>query len=157
MRRFAAFAMLAAFVIASPAFAADPVIGTWKLDVTKSTFALGPAPIAMTRVYSESNGLYELKITTTASDGKITSGEVVYREGKEERQPDSDPEVTVLAAKKIDNNTWDFDVKHGGKVTGHVHRVVSPDGKTLTVHNSRTSDSPEGRKSGDETLVFEKQ
>ncbi len=31
-------------------------------------------------------------------------------------------------AKKIDANTWDFDLKKDGKVVGHVHRVVSADG-----------------------------
>ena len=54
----------------------------------------------------------------------------------------------------IDSNTWDFDLKKGGKVVGHVHRVVSADGKTLTVHNTGTQVS--GAK-GDQTLVFDKQ
>ena len=57
-------------------------------------------------------------------------------------------------AKKIDANTWDLELKRDGKVIGHVHRVVSADGKTLAVHNS--GELLGGRK-GDETLVFEKQ
>jgi hypothetical protein len=154
MKKLIPLAALAAFVIASPVFAADPVVGTWKLNVTKSKFSSAQAPTAITRVYSESKGLYALDITTTGSDGKITSIHVVYREGKEEKQPSSGPEITVLAAKRLDNNTWDFDVKQGGKVTGHVHRVVSADGKTLTVHNSGTLVGGTG---GDETLVFDKQ
>ena len=41
-----------------------------------------------------------------------------------------------------------------GKAVGHVHRVVSADGKTLTVKNSGAKLS--GAK-GDETLVYDKQ
>jgi len=48
----------------------------------------------------------------------------------------------------------DFDLKKDGKVVGHVHRVVSADGKTLTVHNTGAL---RGGATGDETLVFDKQ
>ena len=46
------------------------------------------------------------------------------------------------------------DLKKNGKVVGHVHRVVSADGKTLTVHNTGMQVSGTV---GDETLVFDKQ
>lgn len=154
MKALISVAALAAVVIAGPVFAADPVIGTWKLNVAKSKLSSAQPPAAITRVYSESKGRYALDITTTATDGKVTSSHVVYRDGKEEKQPESGPEATVISAKKIDNNTWDFDVKTGGKITGHVHRVVSGDGKTLTVRNSGTLVGGVG---GDETLVFDKQ
>jgi hypothetical protein len=39
-------------------------------------------------------------------------------------------------------------------VVGRVHRVVSADGKTLTVHNTGTL---VGYVAGDETLVYDKQ
>jgi hypothetical protein len=58
------------------------------------------------------------------------------------------------AREKIDANTSDFDLKKDGKVVGHVHRVVSADGKTLTVHNTGMQVSGTV---GDETLVFDKQ
>ena len=45
-------------------------------------------------------------------------------------------------------------LKKDGKVVGHVHRVVSADGKTLTVHNTGAL---RGGATGDETLVFDKQ
>jgi hypothetical protein len=51
-------------------------------------------------------------------------------------------------------NTWDFDIKMDGKVVGHVHRVVSADGKVLTVHNTgrQGNNAP-----ADDTMVFDKQ
>jgi hypothetical protein len=138
---------------ASPAYAADPILGTWKLNVAKSKFSAGAALTDGTRVYTEANGLYTLDQKLTGADGKEMSNRVQYRDGKEEKQATTGPVDTTLA-KKIDANTWDFDLKKDGKVIGHVHRVVSADGKTLTVHNTGVL---RGGAMGDETLVFAKQ
>jgi hypothetical protein len=145
--------VLAAVFFASPAYAADPIVGTWKLNVAKSKFSAGAALTAGTRVYAEANGLYTLDQKLTGADGKEMSNRVQYRDGKEEKQAAGGPADTTLG-KKIDANTWDFDLKKDGKVVGHVHRVVSADGKTLTVHNSGAL---RGGATGDETLVFDKQ
>jgi hypothetical protein len=39
---------------ASAPFAADSIVGTWNLNLAKSTFAPGPAPKSQTRIYTES-------------------------------------------------------------------------------------------------------
>jgi hypothetical protein len=145
--------VLAGVFFASPAFAADPVVGTWKLNVTKSKFNAGSELTAGTRVYTEANGLYTLDQKLTGADGKQRSNRAQYRDGKEEKQATGGPADTTLG-KKIDANTWDFDLKKDGKVVGHVHRVVSADGKTLTVQNTGVQLSGA---TGDETLVFDKQ
>jgi hypothetical protein len=62
--------------------------------------------------------------------------------------------VDTIAAKKINANTWDFELKSGGKVVGKVHRVVSTDGKSLSVHNTGTLP---GGGMGDDRLVYDKQ
>jgi hypothetical protein len=64
------------------------------------------------------------------------------------------PDADSGAAKVIDAHTTDFTLKRGGKVVGSVHRVVSADGKTLTVKNKGTH--ADG-KTYDDTLVFDKQ
>jgi hypothetical protein len=153
MKKVLSLIALAAVFFASPSFAADPVVGTWKLNVAKSKFSTGAVLTAGTRVYTEANGLYTLDQKLTGVDGKEMSNRVQYRDGKEEKQATAGPADSTLA-KKIDANTWDFDLKKDGKVVGHVHRVVSADGKTLTVHNTGMQLS--GAK-GDETLVFDNQ
>jgi hypothetical protein len=144
--------VLATVLCAGPAFAADPIVGTWKLNVAKSKFAEGKALTAGTRVYTEVNGVYTLDIKQVGADGKEASSRPQYRNGKEEKQ--TSDYVDTLLAKKINENTWDFDLKKNGKVVGRVHRVVSADGKTLTVHNTGTL---VGYVAGDETLVYDKQ
>ena len=151
MKKLLSLAVLASVLFAVPAFAADPVVGSWKLNVAKSKFA-GPAIKAATRVYTEANGLYTLEQKMTGADGKETSNKTTYRDGKEEKQAGGPADATV--AKKLDANTWDFELKKDGKVVGKVHRVVSADGKTLTVHNSGAKLSGA---EGDETLVFDRQ
>jgi hypothetical protein len=151
MKKILALALLAALVSA-PAFAADPIVGTWKLNVAKSKFA-GAALKSGTRTYSEANGLYSLDQKFAGADGKEKSSHTTYRDGKEEKQAAGGPADTTLA-KKLDANTWDFQLMKDGKVVGKVHRVVSADGKTLTVQNSGAKLSGA---EGDETLVFDKQ
>jgi hypothetical protein len=153
MNKILSLIVLSAVFFASPAFAADPVVGTWKLNVAKSKFSTGAALTAGSRVYTESSGLYTLDQKLTGTDGKEKSNRVHYRDGKDEKQATAGAADTTHA-KKIDANTWDFDLKKGGKVVGHVHRVVSADGKTLTVHNTGMQLSGV---EGDETLVFDKQ
>ncbi|MBV8496168.1 MAG: hypothetical protein JO361_05220 [Gammaproteobacteria bacterium] len=145
--------MLVAVLFAGPALAADPIIGTWKLNVAKSTFSQGHALTAGTRVYSEADGLYTLEQKLTGADGKTVSNTATYRDGKEVKQaPGGAADAAV--AKKVDANTWDFEIKKDGKVVGRVHRVVSADGKSMTIHNTGTRLTGA---TGDETLVFDKQ
>ena len=153
MKKLLSLIVLSAVFFASPAFAADPIVGTWKLNAAKSKFITGAALMAGTRVYTEANGLYTLDQKLTSADGKERSNRVQYRDGKDEKQATAGATDTTHA-KKIDANTWDFDLKKDGKVVGHVHRVVSADGKTLTVHNTGMQLSGA---EGDETLVFDKQ
>jgi hypothetical protein len=145
--------VLAAALFSGPAFAADPIIGTWKLNVAKSKFIAGAALTAGTRTYTESNGLYTLQQKLTGSDGKEVSNTAHYREGKDEKQA-AGGTIDTTFAKRIDANTWDFDLKKDGKVVGHVHRVVSADGKTLTVQSTGVTLMGV---SGDQTLVFDRQ
>ncbi len=153
MKKILSLIVLAGVFFASPAFAADPVVGTWKLNVAKSKFNPGSELTAGTRVYTEANGLYTLDQKLTGADGKERSNRAQYRDGKEEKQATGGPVDTTLG-KKIDANTWDFDLKKEGKIVGHVHRVVSANGKTLTVQNTGIQLSGA---TGDETLVFDKQ
>jgi len=62
------------------ALAADPVIGTWKLNVAKSTFSPGPALKSQTRSYAESAQGTTLTIKTTAADGKESTATLTFKE-----------------------------------------------------------------------------
>jgi len=153
MKKFLSLIVLAALFFAGPAFAADPIVGTWKLNVAKSKFSPGAELTAGSRIYTEAKGVYTLEQKLTGAGGKERSMRVQYSDGKDMKQATGGPTDTTHAT-KTDANTWDFDLKKDGKVVGHVHRVVSADGKTLTVHNTGMQLSGA---TGDETLVFDRQ
>lgn len=153
MRKLLSLVTLLAVLFAGPALAADPIIGTWKLDVAKSKFSPNQVLTAATRVYTESAGLYSLEQKMSTADGKEHSSVSQYREGKAQAQTQPSNVDSVLA-KKVNDSTWNFELKKDGKIVGHVHRVVSADGKTLTVHN--TGATVTGTEA-DEKLVYDRQ
>ena len=153
MKKSLSLIMLTAVLFAGPALAADPIIGMWKLNVAKSKFSPGAELTAGMRLYTEANGTFTLEQKLTGKDGKERSNRVQYRDGEDMKQTLTAGADTTHA-KKVDANTWDFDLKKEGKVVGHVHRVVSADGRTLTVHNTGLQLTSAG---GDQTLVFDRQ
>ena len=153
MLRVLAIALLSTLFIGTTALAADAVDGTWKLNVAKSKFS-GTAPKSATRVYSESADGTALDQKTVGSDGKEMSMHVTVVYDGKDHPITGNPDADSGAAKVIDAHTTDFTLKRGGKVVGSVHRVVSADGKTLTVNNKGTH--VDG-KTYDDTLVFDKQ
>src|SRR5271170_7331308 len=62
-----------------PTFAADPFIGTWMLDVAKSSYSPGPAPAAVTVTTRDiGNGKFNTTIDVTEQDGKVMHFEITY-------------------------------------------------------------------------------
>ena len=119
--------------------ASDPRIGTWKLNVAKSTFSPGPAPRSNT-LKIEASGQGE-KLTTegvNAEGGRTALQYTANYDGKDY------PLAGVLNAntvslKRIDARTTERTDKKDGKVTVTLTRVVSQDGKTMTVTTKSTN------------------
>jgi hypothetical protein len=131
--------------------AADPVIGTWKLDVAKSMFGAGPAVKEQTRTYSQSAQGITLNMKTVGADGKETTVQTTYQLDGKDYPVKGAAEYDSLSAKQIDSNTAEFTLKKGGKTVGTTRRTVSMDGKTLTATSKNVNAK------GEDTFVFSKQ
>src|ERR1700693_4420964 len=153
MVRIVAIALLSTLFLGTTAFAADAVDGTWKLNIAKSKFS-GTAPKSAMRVYTESADGTTLDQKLVGADGKEMSMHVSLTYDGKDRPITGNPDADTRTGKAIDAHTTEFTLKKGGKVVGSVHRVVSADGKTLTVNNKGTH--ADG-KTYDDTLVFDKQ
>jgi hypothetical protein len=153
MRRIMTIALLSTLFLGATAFAADAVVGTWKLNVAKSKFS-GTAPKSATRVYAASADGTTLDQKIVGADGKEMSMHTTIKYDGKDYPVTGNPDGDTVVAKVIDARTTDFTIKKGGKAVGSVHRVVSADGKTLTVSNKGTH--ADG-KTYDDTLVFDKQ
>ena len=148
-------ALTSVLAFGAVAFAADNNVGTWKLNVAKSSFSPGPAPKSQT-LKIEAWGDDGLKYSAdgVGPDGKPTHAEFQAKfDGKDvpfKGNPDSD----TLAYKRIDANTLQATTKLKGKATITAKVVVSKDGKTRTV--TQTGTDAQGR-TVKSVFVYEKQ
>ena len=153
MGKIMAIALLGTLLVGASAFAADAVVGSWKLNVAMSKFS-GTAPKSGMRVYTETADGTTLEQKSVGADGKEMTMHVTIKYDGKDHAITGNPDADTVAGKVLDAHTTHFTMKKGGKVVGTVHRVVSADGKTLTVNNKGTH--ADG-KSYDDTLVFDKQ
>ena len=134
--------------------AADPLVGTWKLNVAKSTYSPGPTPKSITAKI-EAAGKGE-KLTADGVRGDDTPIRVEYKaqyDGKDYPISGS-PMADTVSLKRLDANTTERTDKKGGKVVQTLTRKLSSDGKTLTVTIKGTD--AEGRPINN-LAMFEKQ
>jgi hypothetical protein len=113
---------------------ADPVVGSWKLNLAKSTFGGGPALKSQIRTYSQSARGITLKMKTVSADGKETTTQATYQLNGNDFPSMGNPDFDSLSGMQIDTNTAEFTLKRAGKPIGKIRRTVSNDGQTLTIN-----------------------
>ena len=142
------------FVAVALCFAADAnMMGTWKLNDAKSQ--LGPgAPKNSTVVYEAAGDSVKVTIDGTDKDGKPTHTEWIGKFDGKDYPVTGDTNQDMRSVTKIDDHTYGFNVKKGGKVTISGRIVVSADGKSRTVTTAGTDASGKKLKSA---TVYDKQ
>jgi hypothetical protein len=130
------FALGFASVI-SAADAADPVIGTWKLNLEKSKFSPAhPAPKSMSRTYAAAAKGTAMTVTGVAADGTpISQQSTLTYDGKDCAFAGS-ADFDTLTLKKINGTTVKSEQKKDGKAVGTTTRTISDHGKVLTLSSS---------------------
>jgi hypothetical protein len=133
---------------------ADPLNGTWRLNVGKSKFLAGPAITSQTRTYEVSGDSVKQTVDGVDSQGKpLHSGFTGKYDGKD-HPVTGNPDADAIAVKRIDRYSARSVLKKNGKVVQTTLRKVSKDGKTVTFKTKGTD--AKGQKV-DNVLVFEKQ
>ena len=118
---------------ASAIWAADASVGTWKLNVAKSTFKPGPPPVAETRIYQAQPKGVKTTVKTTWADRMTTTVEYPANYDGKDYPVSGTRDVDAVALTRMDDFTSAATLKHAGKEIGIARRVVSPDGKTMTI------------------------
>jgi hypothetical protein len=152
LRTIALGAAIALFSLSAQA--ADPVNGTWELNVAKSQFYPGPPPRSQTRTY-ESDG-QTVKQTSKGVNAEGETTEVAYTakyDGKD-YPITGNPVADTISLKRIDDATTEATLKKDGKVVSTTTRVISKDGKELTFTTDGKNAKGEPVKN---SLVFDKQ
>ena len=113
---------------------ADPVVGTWKLNLAKSTFGGGPALKSQIRTYSHSARGIVMKMKTVSAEGKETTTRATFRLNGKDYPSMGNTDFDSLSGMQIDTDTAEFTLKRAGKSVGKIRRAVSEDGQTLTIN-----------------------
>lgn len=119
---------------ANLAKAADPIVGTWTLNLAKSKFS-SPAPKSETRTYSESaDGMISLSAKTVTADGREMNEDSGFRlDGKDYPFKSGVIDADSVSETRISSHVTAWELKKNGKVVETGRRTVSRDGKTLTM------------------------
>ena len=124
-------------------FAADPHMGTWKLNEAKSNVTRGTLKYNTVTV---ENMFGKLKVSADGvdADGKAVHSEWTGNFDGKDYPVTGDPIGDTRSYTKVDDRTLNFTDKKGGKIIDAGRLVVSADGKTRTATVSGTT--PKGKK-----------
>jgi len=134
--KFAAITVLFAVAVSPLLAQSNPLLGTWKLNVAKSTFDPSmPAPKSQTRTVMAHGDSVMYMVEGVAADGKpISYSFTVKYDGKEYPTTGAMPGgADMVAIKRVDANNYEAILKKAGKVVGTSKVVISADGKTTTL------------------------
>ena len=143
MKRFAGVILGALALTAVPAAVlaqmADPIVGTWKLDVAKSTYKPGPAPKSTTIVVEQAGKGVKVAIDAVNADGSpLKWGFTSLRDGKTEAPTTGNPLFDTVTATRESANEGTNLYKKGGKLVMTTKVAIAADGKTMTVTSTGT-------------------
>ena len=146
--------VLAMFGLAGVLAGADPILGTWKMNIAKSKFSPGPAPKDVTSTYSQEGDWIVMKTEGTDSEGKpISRTNRVKLDGNEYPfdGPNGPGKITI---RQIDDYHSESVMKLDGGGTITSRSEISKDGKTRT--QTSTGTNSKGQKVNS-VVVFERQ
>jgi hypothetical protein len=137
-------------------FGADvPAAGTWKQNLAHSKYNPGPAPNTASTLRIEAvEGGEQLSVDGVGVDGKPASWSYTATYDGKPTSVTGSPYGDMVAFKRIDGRRSQIRYTGNGKVTRISNRVISSDGKTMTIHATGTSAT--GQRYNNVT-VFEKQ
>jgi hypothetical protein len=114
--------------------AVDPAVGSWTLNLAKSTLDPSEAGLkTVVRTYTATaDGMTTSVHSVDASGAPQDTGTTFVYDGK--RHPVSGPtQYDAVAVTRVNTYTARTELFRGGKVVGHLVRVVSKNGKSMTI------------------------
>ena len=149
-------AVLAMLVFCAGMRAADdPLLGTWKMNLAKSKHSPGPPPKSVTHIYEPHETTGE-KFTADGIDAQEAPTHIEYaaRYDGTDYALAGDPICDSVSMRRLDDYTTEVIGRQSGRVVWTSRRVVSKDGRTLTI--TQKGPNP-GGKALNNVMVFDKQ
>jgi hypothetical protein len=133
--------------------AGDPVNGTWVLNLAKSKYASGPPPKSETRTIEVVGDRITYTARRVDASGKSLLVEYTANYDGKGYPLKGSPTSDSISLKRIDRFTTESLNLKAGKVTSRNRRLVSPDGKVMTMTVQTTNAKGE---SVTDTMVYDK-
>jgi hypothetical protein len=130
----AAFAILITFAAGSlpAAQTDDPILGTWKLNRSKSKYIPGPAPRSQTRTYRQTaDGIFVTIDTIDANGNRRPPIEFPEKYDGKDYPMTGSTIADALTLKRINDYLAEATMKHAGMVVATTRRIITDNGKTL--------------------------
>lgn len=125
--------IFAIVVIPMALWATDRQVGTWKMNMEKSTFASGmPAPKGETLVIEEQEGGLKVVSNGLSPEGKPTHFEYSVKYDGKDYPVTGSPAIDNISARRIDADTIETTRKKNGVVVNSNTSSISKDGKIRT-------------------------
>ena len=115
----------------------DPLLGTWHLNVSQSKYNPGPPPTSQTRTYEKHPFGIKATVRTVHADGRSTTVQTVFDYDKQEHPVTGSEEIDAVVVTRVDARTHEATLSHAGREIGTLRRVISADGKKMTVFDVR--------------------
>jgi hypothetical protein len=130
----------------------EPFLGTWELNLSKSSITRGAPPLRETIVNVAEPGGFRSTLSVVTE--RATNVEIHHYnfDGGFHQTEGSDPRE--LSFKRIDQNTIDQDTRRNGQITVNRHIELSRDGKTMTFTASGTTGG--GQKYTNDVRVYDR-
>jgi hypothetical protein len=146
--------LVAVMLVAAGAVqAADPLDGTWQLNVPNSMYDPGPAPKSVVRVQTLKDGMYTLVSDIVDADGSTRKLTFSAKLDEQDYPVTGSVNADTISLKRVDEHTIEYTQKKGGKVVVTGKHRVSPDGTELEI--SSAGKNPKGEEFSN-LMVFDK-
>lgn len=132
----------------------SPLVGTWTINLAKSTFSPGPPPTSSTIKWERVAGGHRFSVDQVAATGQATHTENIEKDDGTEGRIQGATTPTTRFLRRIDDRNYEDGDNANGKSTVSRKLVISPDGKTITVTMKGTT--PQGQPLNN-VVVYERQ
>ena len=139
---------------AAVAFAANPHIGTWKLNESKSKFAADGTKNHTVSYTEGENGMITVTVDGKDKDGNAVHWTVQCKFDGKPYKVEGNPNVDMMSYKKVDEHTNKITGTKDGKTVMSGTITVAKDGKSRTVDTTATG--ADGKKTT-EKAVYDKE
>jgi lipopolysaccharide export LptBFGC system permease protein LptF len=151
--RIAVMALAVSFVAAGACFAANPHLGTWKLNEAKSKLTPGMGKSTMV-TYTEQKDKIKVTVEGVDKDGKATHGVWVGKFDGKAYPAKGNLSWNSAAYKELNDRTNEITTMKDGKTVWSGKIAVAADGKSRTVTINGTDEQGKKFKS---TAVYDKE